>query len=200
MQLGSNFLEFWQFFSKFLAFQWATFQHFTRTIGKGLIRKGSKRNELTSLGCYRGLKRWVRCGMSPHVRMNPRRTKTVLAMDSGFHALKLWVTGSSRYWDSGCLSWIPRFQSPAFRIPRAKVSGFRNPRRVTLYGARHDTNLGSSYVSGKLPTYPSPKPTLTFTCHLGQNVGLRGWGRRARKRITIPSLFSNNFILFDLLS
>ena len=25
---------------------------------------------------------------------------------------------------------------------------------------------------GKLPTYPSPKPTLTFTFHLGQNVGL----------------------------
>jgi len=25
---------------------------------------------------------------------------------------------------------------------------------------------------GKLPTYPSPKPTLTFTSHLGQNVGL----------------------------
>jgi len=27
-------------------------------------------------------------------------------------------------------------------------------------------------VSGKLPTYSSPKPTLTFTSHLGQNVGL----------------------------
>ena len=25
---------------------------------------------------------------------------------------------------------------------------------------------------GKLPTYPSPKPTLTLTSHLGQNVGL----------------------------
>ena len=25
---------------------------------------------------------------------------------------------------------------------------------------------------GKLPTYPSPKPTLTRTSHLGQNVGL----------------------------
>ena len=24
----------------------------------------------------------------------------------------------------------------------------------------------------KLPTYPSPKPTLTPTSHLGQNVGL----------------------------
>ena len=29
----------------------------------------------------------------------------------------------------------------------------------------------SLYVSGKLPTYPSPKPTLTLTSHLRQNVG-----------------------------
>ena len=28
------------------------------------------------------------------------------------------------------------------------------------------------YVSGKLSTYPSPKPTLTLTSQLGQNVGL----------------------------
>ena len=28
------------------------------------------------------------------------------------------------------------------------------------------------YVSGKLPTYPSPKPTLTLSSYLGQNVGL----------------------------
>ena len=27
-------------------------------------------------------------------------------------------------------------------------------------------------VSGKLPTYPSPKSTLTLTSHLGQNIGL----------------------------
>ena len=32
--------------------------------------------------------------------------------------------------------------------------------------------LGSFYVSGKLPTYPSPKPTSTLTSHLEQNVGL----------------------------
>ena len=30
---------------------------------------------------------------------------------------------------------------------------------------------GSLYVYGKLPTYPSPKPILTHTSHLGQNVG-----------------------------
>ena len=34
--LGSNFLVFWQFFSNFLAFQCATFLHFTRTIGTGI--------------------------------------------------------------------------------------------------------------------------------------------------------------------
>ena len=28
--------------------------------------------------------------------------------------------------------------------------------------------LGSLYVSGKLPNYPSPKPTLTLTSHLGK--------------------------------
>ena len=33
--------------------------------------------------------------------------------------------------------------------------------------------LGLLYVFGKLPTYPSPKPTLTLTSHFGQNVGLR---------------------------
>ena len=30
----------------------------------------------------------------------------------------------------------------------------------------------SLFVSGKLPTYPSPNPTLTLTSHLRQNVGL----------------------------
>ena len=32
--------------------------------------------------------------------------------------------------------------------------------------------LGSFYVSVKLPTYPSPKPTLTLRSYRGQNVGL----------------------------
>ena len=31
---------------------------------------------------------------------------------------------------------------------------------------------GSLYVYGKLPTYPSLKPTSALTSHLGQNVGL----------------------------
>ena len=33
-------------------------------------------------------------------------------------------------------------------------------------------NSGSVKVSGKLPTYPSPNPTLILTSHFGQNVGL----------------------------
>ena len=32
---------------------------------------------------------------------------------------------------------------------------------------------GSFYVSGKLPTYPSPKLTLTLSSYSEQNVGLR---------------------------
>ena len=32
--------------------------------------------------------------------------------------------------------------------------------------------FGSVYVSAKLPTYPFPKPTLTLSSYLGQNVGL----------------------------
>ena len=37
---------------------------------------------------------------------------------------------------------------------------------------KKSTLIGSIKVSGKLPTYPSPKSTLTLTSHLGQNVGL----------------------------
>ena len=67
--------------------------------------------------------------------------------------------------------------------------------------------LGSLYDSGKLPTYPSPKPTSTLTSLLGQNVGL-GEGRlfyilklnflvRARKRAkrTVPGLSVVNLLL-----
>ena len=41
-----------------------------------------------------------------------------------------------------------------------------------LLTARLHTPPGSIYVSGKLPIYPSPKPTLILTSHLGQNVSL----------------------------
>ena len=33
-------------------------------------------------------------------------------------------------------------------------------------------DFGSLHVSRKMPTYPSPKPAVTLTSHLGQNVGL----------------------------
>ena len=39
-------------------------------------------------------------------------------------------------------------------------------------GSFPETYNDPKYVSGKLPTYPSPKPTLTLTSHLGQNVGV----------------------------
>ena len=48
---------------------------------------------------------------------------------------------------------------------------------------------GTLYFSGKLLTYPFPKPTSTLTTHLGQNVGLEEGGRVgghavSQKRIT----------------
>ena len=52
-----------------------------------------------------------------------------------------------------------------------------------------DYILGSLWVSGKLPSYPSPKPTLTLSFHLGQNVGLRE-GAVSQKRL-ILLLFYN---------
>ena len=33
-------------------------------------------------------------------------------------------------------------------------------------------HFGSLYISGKLPSYPSPRPTFTLTFHLEKNVGL----------------------------
>ena len=33
-------------------------------------------------------------------------------------------------------------------------------------------HFGSLYISGKLPCYPSPRPTFTLTFHLEKNVGL----------------------------
>ena len=50
------------------------------------------------------------------------------------------------------------------------------------------TFAGSSYVSGKLPTYPSPKPTLALTSHLGQNVGLGEGGMG-----TFPEMYNDPF-------
>ena len=49
-------------------------------------------------------------------------------------------------------------------------------------------------VSGKLPTYPFPKLTLTLTSHLGQNVGL---GKVEME--PLPELFDLIVILLDKL-
>ena len=55
-------------------------------------------------------------------------------------------------------------------------------------------------VSGKLPTYPSSKPPLTLTSHLGQNVGLReGLDRQFPKKIN-SSDDSNAVSLWTLMS
>ena len=51
------------------------------------------------------------------------------------------------------------------------------------------TDTGSMYVSGKLPTYPSPKLTLTLTSRFGKNVrfGKGLWGV-AQKHSLIPDM------------
>ena len=40
-----------------------------------------------------------------------------------------------------------------------------------IYFLAAATQARSLYVSGKLPTYPSSKSSLTLTFHLGQNAG-----------------------------
>ena len=74
-----------------------------------------------------------------------------------------------------------------YLVESSKVSEWKEkvPRLVLLFvkkewnNMKHDfglglygEKLGSFCVSGKLLTYPSPKPTLTLTSHLVQNVGL----------------------------
>ena len=59
----------------------------------------------------------------------------------------------------------PFFTVPIVRAPEVFANVLPSPVSILFLTA---TNLG--------PTYPSPKPTLTLTSHLGQNVGLReGW-------------------------
>ena len=66
--------------------------------------------------------------------------------------------------------------------------GYRRAYRALLVRFAH--LLGSFYVSVKLPTYPSPKPTLTRSSYLGQNIG-QGSGRWAvsQKRKMIRLLY-----------
>ena len=66
--------------------------------------------------------------------------------------------------DTGMLGKIRRLHwKEGLKLPILKVIRLRKVAKI----------YGSSYVSWKLPTYPSPKPTLTLTSHLGQNVGSR---------------------------
>ena len=63
--------------------------------------------------------------------------------------------------------------------PPRQFSGFHppsSPLRFCYFPALTHfptaTKFFSLYASGKVPPYPSPKPTSTLTYHLGQNVGL----------------------------
>ena len=57
--------------------------------------------------------------------------------------------------------------------------------RATYGGPRSNEPHESFCVSVKLPTYSSPKPTLTLSSYLGQNVGL-GRGRWAVSQTREP--------------
>ena len=48
----------------------------------------------------------------------------------------------------------------------------QNVTKILNNAHRREAFFGSVYVSRKLPTYPSPKLTLTLSSHLGQNDGL----------------------------
>ena len=65
-------------------------------------------------------------------------------------------------------------------VPRFSLLLRRDYRKERTLGTKLGKSPGSevavssgNYNYLKLPTYPSPKPTLTLTSHLGQNVGLR---------------------------
>ena len=73
----------------------------------------------------------------------------------------------------------PRFE-PARPLSLSRTRGARLLQRTEFIldklidhfhsrGQQLCTVLGSLCASGKLPTYPSPEPTLTLTSHLGQN-------------------------------
>ena len=61
------------------------------------------------------------------------------------------------------------------------------------------SNVGSMSVSEKLPTYPSPKPTLTLTCYHLMVFWVRG-GVNVHMLILIPNVYSVATELFTFLS
>ena len=80
-----------------------------------------------------------------------------------------------------CGEAFPLFPSTSPFIPLfCSLSLFLSPtfaqkldRNVFLAFVLYSRRLfGSLYLSGKLPTYPSPKPISTLTSQIGQNVGL----------------------------
>ena len=62
-----------------------------------------------------------------------------------------------------------------FHVQMVSAPRYPPRRGVTVIGVGVVRNLGTLYVFGKLPTYPSLKPILTLASHLGQNVGLGEW-------------------------
>ena len=57
------------------------------------------------------------------------------------------------------------------KTQKTTIKFFFNMNSFAVHVCRH-TKVGSLNVTRELPTYPSPKLTLTLTSHLGQNVGL----------------------------
>ena len=78
------------------------------------------------------------------------------------------------------ISWIPKIMDPIFFLFKtifAHWNCFQSP-VATDDKDGHGLKLEKDgptymYVSGKLPTYPSPKPTLCSKCEVSVNVGLR---------------------------
>ena len=69
------------------------------------------------------------------------------------------------------LSKLPKALFPALSIDirlLVSIKSLKKPWKGLFLHRDH----GSIYVSRKLPTYPSPKPTLTLTLHSGQNADL----------------------------
>ena len=71
--------------------------------------------------------------------------------------------------------WNPKSLKFHWQRIRNPVPGIWNPQRGIQnprlsYLTWSDKEVWSLNVSAKLPTYPSSKPTLTLTYHLGQNV------------------------------
>ena len=56
-------------------------------------------------------------------------------------------------------------------FPRVSLRKFLSTTKNAVYLKVKNKRDHYTFL-GKLPTYPSPKPTLTLTSHLGQNVGL----------------------------